>query len=338
MRKKISHYSLCLLLAVGSLTAKAQDPHFSQYFHAPMLLNPAFTGKDIADWRLQAVYRSQWWGSGDPLFKTYDLSLEKKVVPGETGNSGFSVGAYLLSDVSNGGILKHNFFSLSAAYALPLNRDGSEILGVGLQGVYANRLIDRNSLTLPSQFGSMGYQRNAPSGDAVDIATSRYLDVNAGLTYSHRFSNWGYYTGASIYHAAKPRDGITSNSQYYIPSRISLQGGADFTLGESSLSFSTSLDFQGGNGIFTLGGLYRIPTNNPRLVSLNAGIWNRFGDAVIPYFGFEFTNLLLSVTYDAVTSSVTKGYNSVQSMELGVAWLFGKKNNKGGNTGKPLVY
>ena len=39
--------------------AKAQDPEFSQYYAAPLYLNPAFTGTTI-DHRFMANYRNQW--------------------------------------------------------------------------------------------------------------------------------------------------------------------------------------------------------------------------------------------------------------------------------------
>ena len=43
----------------SSLLALAQDPEFSQYYAAPLYLNPAFAGTST-DHRFIANYRNQW--------------------------------------------------------------------------------------------------------------------------------------------------------------------------------------------------------------------------------------------------------------------------------------
>ncbi len=81
-----------MLLLVCMLQAKAQDPHFSQFFEAPLLRNPSLAGLFAGDIRVQGVYRSQW-GSVTVPITVYiievsaiavntgwaDLGLSKKV-------------------------------------------------------------------------------------------------------------------------------------------------------------------------------------------------------------------------------------------------------------------
>ena len=43
------------------MTLQAQDPQFSQYYAAPLYLNPAFTGSEMLP-RIGANYRNQWPG------------------------------------------------------------------------------------------------------------------------------------------------------------------------------------------------------------------------------------------------------------------------------------
>src|SRR6266700_5662196 len=54
MKKIISIYFIFLTANVF-----AQDPEFSQYYAAPLYLNPAFTGTTL-DHRFIANYRNQW--------------------------------------------------------------------------------------------------------------------------------------------------------------------------------------------------------------------------------------------------------------------------------------
>ncbi|MFZ9661636.1 MAG: type IX secretion system membrane protein PorP/SprF, partial [Chitinophagaceae bacterium] len=53
---------LMILLSVLTITmlAKAQDPHFSQFFSSPLTLNPAYTGKFDGKYRLAINYKNQW--------------------------------------------------------------------------------------------------------------------------------------------------------------------------------------------------------------------------------------------------------------------------------------
>src|SRR5450432_3924194 len=52
---------LTLVLFAASLSAvNSQDLHFSQFFEAPLLRNPALAGIFTGDYRIQGVYRDQW--------------------------------------------------------------------------------------------------------------------------------------------------------------------------------------------------------------------------------------------------------------------------------------
>ncbi|MDZ7648916.1 MAG: type IX secretion system membrane protein PorP/SprF [Cytophagales bacterium] len=63
MRK---HTLLLLFLGMG-MAAHAQDPQFSQYYAAPLYLNPAFTGT-TQDHRFITNYRNQWPNAARGLF------------------------------------------------------------------------------------------------------------------------------------------------------------------------------------------------------------------------------------------------------------------------------
>lgn len=323
------------------LLVKAQDPHFSQYFSSPMTLNPALIGKDIADWRVLANFRSQWWGSTDVApFTTTSISLEKSYHKGTTGKNTLGIGLALLSDASNSGLLKNNYFTLGMAYNMALDANGDQQLGLGLEGSYANRIIDGGKFEFQSQFGSMGFQRSAPSGDPVNILSNNYFDMNVGLYYSRTFpaKRWGYRLGAAMYHAGTPKEGVFSNSTYTINRRFSLQGGLIFRTQSGEMTFSFISEMQGPNNIYTLGGVYKMKTNDPTIESLNFGLWNRFNDAFYPYLGLEGKNWIIGLSYDVVNADISAALNSVQSMELSLAWHFNSAKRKNARSVNALIY
>jgi len=69
--KTICFFSLIMQFLFFLNRASAQDLHFSQYFNAPLLTNPANTGfEPDADWRAGINYRNQWAGILNYPYKT----------------------------------------------------------------------------------------------------------------------------------------------------------------------------------------------------------------------------------------------------------------------------
>lgn len=320
--------------------AKAQDPHFSQYFTSPMTVNPSLIGKDVADWRAAVNLRSQWWGTFVNPYNTRTVSIEKRIAQSKSSNDNMAIGLSVLSDQSNDNILKNNFVSAGFAYNKSLNGDGSEQIGVGLSFTYANRLLDQSKFQFESQFGSMGFQREMPSGEAVVVSKNNYFEVNAGVNYSKNNANNGFRVGAGYFHASRPKVGAYTTNQYSVDARLSLQGSAWFMLpNKHEIHISSNSEFQGAYGIFTLGGVYKIKiAGDETLESLNLGCFKRFSDAVYPYAGLEAKKWLIAISYDAVTTNLKTNYNSVQSLELSMVWQFASEKSADKPNGRPIYY
>ncbi|BAV07496.1 hypothetical protein FLA_3522 [Filimonas lacunae] len=305
----------------------AQDPHFSQYFTSPMSLNPALAGQGIEDWRGGINMRSQWWGESIKPYYTVTAALEKRLGSADNAGNYWGLGGMVISDQSNGGILKNNYFSLTAAYHITLDKAGRHTIGAGLTGTYANRILDPTRFKFQSQLGSMGFQRDIPANDAIAIAKNNYVDVSAGITYRYTTETYGLNAGAALFHAAKPKEGVYENTTYNVPRKTTLQAGGWFKTGvNNSIHISVLGEMQGGNSIYTLGGVYKISVGDELLRSVNLGAWERFGDAFYPYFGLEAKRWLGGFTYDFVQSGV-KNYANVQSLELSFVWKMGKVHN-----------
>ena len=60
MKTKVHKLLWGMLILFSSQNIFSQDIHFSQFFEAPLLRNPALAGLFSGDIRLQAVYRNQW--------------------------------------------------------------------------------------------------------------------------------------------------------------------------------------------------------------------------------------------------------------------------------------
>ena len=150
---------LLSLLSIGlfPIEVKAQDPHFTQFFSSPLIVNPANTGyfKDnyLEDGKLRvtALFRNQWISFANP-YRTAGLSIDAKV--NTDIENVFSLGTMFFNDNSMNGIIKSNYFGLTGSYQRALDEDATSYIGIGFSGVYGNRLIDFSHLTFSNHVAS----------------------------------------------------------------------------------------------------------------------------------------------------------------------------------------
>ena len=81
MNRSIKLFSslLCLLGALPLAGIAQVDPHFSQYYSYPQALNPALTGAMEGDYRITAVWRSQYGNMLTTKGMAVDVATAKNV-------------------------------------------------------------------------------------------------------------------------------------------------------------------------------------------------------------------------------------------------------------------
>ncbi len=252
----------CLLLLVSS--TRAQDAVFSQFYAAPVQLNPAFAGSTFAP-RFAVNYRSQWFNFPN-AYTTFSASYEQFL---ERTNSG--VGLTVMSDNAGDGIYKTLSAGFVYSYRLQILDDlflkGGLELGVVQERLDWERLIfldqidDLNGPGLPSQ------------EERPERLTNSYVDISSGfLLYSSQF-----YLGLTLKHLNRPSQSyltINENLQEGIPMRFSVHAGAEFSLSGNNKRGSQT--FLSPNVIFVRQGAF---------VQINAGAYMGVGAF---YFGSWF--------------------------------------------------
>src|SRR5580765_4269257 len=110
-------YLIVFLTVYFFHTSKGQDLHFSQYFNAPLLTNPANTGfEPDADWRAGINYRNQWAGVLNNPYKTMIAWADAQLFNDRFENGWMGVGAVVLKDVAGSGNLSSTKIYGSVAY------------------------------------------------------------------------------------------------------------------------------------------------------------------------------------------------------------------------------
>src|SRR6187402_3095255 len=73
--KLLKCLAFCFTIIAANQASAQTDPHFTQNYTYPMYINPAMAGQSSGDYRVSAIYRSQWSSMGSP-YRTTGLSAD----------------------------------------------------------------------------------------------------------------------------------------------------------------------------------------------------------------------------------------------------------------------
>ena len=306
---------------------KAQDPIFSQFYNAPIQLNPGLVGLTNTP-NIAINYRNQWPGWPD-AYTTYAASFDKFY---DYLNSG--LGMMILSDNAGDGIIKTN--RISGVYAYQLRLSKSLRARVGLEAGVIQSRIDWDRLVFFDQVkGSI--ENGFPGGTVVPSSEIRpdnlnrtYFDISmGGLLYSENF-----YVGVSLKHLNSPSDGFLGGSTGTytgLPLRAAIHAGWEIDLdgynNEGFGSFiapSILLVRQAGLSQLNAGGLFNKE-------NFFAGSWIRYDfsnlDALIVSAGWRTEYFKVSYSFDMTLSSASIA-RTTGSHEVGMIINFGRFGQK----------
>jgi type IX secretion system PorP/SprF family membrane protein len=311
--------------------AKAQDPHFSQYFSSPLTFNPALTGYFDGTQRFAVNFRSQWSGGGD-AYTTGTLSFDTKIMQDKIGSSDrWGLGVHALYDQSSGGIYKNAYISVSTAFNKGLDAYGDQSIGIGVQATYARTGVDFSRISFSNQFTGSGFDLSVPSGETVNNQSISYIDLNAGLLYNYKDESGNLFTfGASMFHILRPKLSFFSGNNNSLSRRHAFHAGAGFVVGEKDNFFISGHSMQ-QNGVTenVIGAAYGIGLSAVDL-SIYLGGWLRVNDAVYPYVGMRTTEYQLGISYDITSSDLRRAKKYIGSTELSFIYFFNAAERRRG--------
>jgi len=207
--------SIFLLVAVGCLlqvnTLKAQDPQFSQYYAAPLYLNPAMVGINQKG-RMGVNYRSQW-PNIDASFETFSFFLDHHI---EDAHS--SVGIIFTTDREGLAGLRSTSIGLQYAYQLQLNYAWT--FRPGIEIGYTNQDLNFDKLTFGDQFDNTGLINPTTIENFNTGIASNFLDLSMGGI----FYNSSIWLGGAVHHITEPNQSLDGGDSP-LPKRVSFHGG-----------------------------------------------------------------------------------------------------------------
>lgn len=317
-----------ILLLFHTRLVFAQDPHFSQFFSSPLTLNPANTGNFNGVMRVQGIHRNQWPSFGN-AYRTIAVAVDGPFsLKWMKNRDKLSLGMTLLSDQSGNGILKENHLGFSAAYTKMLDEDGNHSLTVGFTGELSNFMFDQNKANFEDELSASGF--TIPSTEILltrDL-NRQFTDLHAGLLYKAALGeNNLFYVGSSVYHLQRPGLGFADDS-YNMQLRYNVHAGGYHLINEVS-TFHLSMQYQHHFNYreLVVGGAFSriISPENGFYTELYLGGWIRNNDALIPYLGMQWGNLLAGFSYDISYSKKRSLAALYQSAEFSLSWILQRR-------------
>lgn len=314
---------LCLYGLLICMTVQGQDYQFTQFYAAPVNLNPAFTGNTTQS-RLVMNYRNQWTAIPG-AFVTYNVTYEQFIPQIKSG-----LGLLMNHDRSGSGNLGYTSVLGLYSYEFQINYDLYVRPGVSFGRSF--RTLNMNELVF-------GDQLVRPDGSAsiesIQMPNSAFFDVGSGiLLYSHN-----YWIGASAAHLNKPNESILG-AESSIPVKFSAHGGYRHMIrgktksgGVHSTLFAFNYRAQEDYDQFDLGLYYEYSPvvfglwyrGLPGIKKNGYDVLNH--DALALLFGYEIKKLKFGYSYDITISPLIT--STAGSHEVSFIYEFADpRNNK----------
>lgn len=321
MKKR--NITIILGLLIISSQLLAQKVQFSQFYAAPLVLSPSYTGM-IDGSRIVLNYRDQW-PNIPGTFTTYAFSYDQYFDKMKSG-----IGLSIVRDEAGSGNLNLTDIGLLYSYDITINRYWHVRPGIkfkyGQRGIEIARLI----------FGDQLQIDGSPTATSIDgnsfLPKVGYIDVDASaVAYHNRY--WG---GITVSHLLRPNQSLVGIDSR-LPMKVAIFGGTQIPIKGNrmrshevteSVTFSMLYQNQDMHDQLDLGAYWK-------KVPFTLGLWFRgipvIGrqegyealDAVIVLVGYEIYDLRFGYSYDYTLSKLNQS-STGGAHEISIIYEFNK--------------
>lgn len=291
-------------------------------------LTPGFTGFFNGDFRVGAIYRSQWQAVPVP-YSTFSMNGEARLKPKKLVKDMVGVGLVFNSDKAGDTRYGTTQLYANGSYIFLGKPDSSLLVTLGMNLGWCQVGFDYDKMTFDNQFDGVNYSKATASGENFDWTKYNYADMNLGagvqyiLDYKHHFT-----LGLGFHHLTSPV--------------ITYQGNAlsklDFRL-TNYLSYSTPINQKAD---IIAEALISKQAKNYEIIphsslkyyfsrddnkAVLAGVCWRAKDAVVFRFGYTHKTLQSGIAYDINTSKFTAATNRRGAFEIFINYVISRKVN-----------
>ena len=337
--------TLSLIVFLLSIHIKifGQEAAFSQFYAAPLFLNPSMAAADdhLAvgfNYRTNynknlAPYKLGQFSIILPVRINSSLSNDKYFRNGYVGGVGISLYSESMGDL---GQFNVSGASLATAYFLQVNHKHHITLGV--QMGFIKRSIAFNKLTWGSQYDpDIGFNSNIIPSLELDEEKIWYNSIHFGATWFYNMNSFGssenskfrMFNGFAFSNLNKPEYSFVQGQNTRLEMLLKIHGGLAFKLADNIEIIPNYLIMrQNGLNHINIGTYvaYYISgsvSSKSNFYQLQLGSWYRFGDSYIVSLACEMRNLIVGISYDLNLSSYKFENKGTRTVEISIRFRNG---------------
>lgn len=311
-----------IMLSVRILPA--QDVQFSQFYAAPMYLNPALTGSSDQH-RATINFRDQW-PSFPGAFISYSLTYDINISQAKSG-----IGLYVNNDRAGSGALNTTSGGFMYSYDIKIDRKFGfrPALGIG----FGNKNVDYTKLKFGDQLltgNDISFQTNLIKDQIM------YMDVSTGGVF---YTN-DLWAGAALFHVNRPNTSLMGQDAILDP-LFTLHAGYRLPVTRTvkreivrSLTIAAHYKAQGKWDQIDIGGYY---FHKPFIM----GVWYRGipgfksyapgyqnNDAVVLLAGVQTKLFKFGYSYDITISEIWANSGGAHELSIIYEYIDPRKKRK----------
>jgi type IX secretion system PorP/SprF family membrane protein len=333
-----AYFSLATLFFIAIFTTFGQDVELSQYWTAPMHINPAMTGISVGP-RVSLNYRNQWPELGDGFnggFTTYMAGVDGYIAKARSG-----IGILYTGDYIANGLLSTNKVTMAYAFQIKFSRKLG--LRIGIEGSFINRRIKWNDFTFSDMINPYtGFYNNFDiPNNTSEIAPQKFNTYGGDAGLGFLLFNNIFYTGFSLRNAIMPKESFYTESNSRTPFRMIFHAGANFNIKHAyshkyNIFISPNVLFanQGNNFQFNAGVMSGVSL-------VYFGAWFRYAmrnpDAIIAVLGIRKGKIRFGYSYDATISKLVGRTGGSHELSLIFNWSGSDDNSLNPNSDKAYI-
>jgi len=347
------YFLLIFLVTIILAPTKGQDFHYTQYFMAPLGVNPALAGAYNGSYRINGIYRDQYRGSATQPFGGFSLNVDAPIIRGIRKQDWVGVGLRMEQNKSGALGQKLNFYGLGVAYHLALDKKQTSIFTIGAQygtgGYTYNRLQqgDTGRMLTASMAGFSNQENNFNNSQggggggtgATNVTGGSLNDLTVGLLINRKNPKSGsdLKIGIAVEGILNPNRAVPNGSGQD-KKGIGLSGLGTYEFEMSNRASLTSGLYYYSNkkaSALVINSIYNYKLKPGDKFILHGGLGLRNVRAGLIYLGATISGIRVGVAYDVDIGASTLATNNHKSIELGVTYI-GKIYKK--PKPKPIIY
>ena len=336
---------LTIIFVLGTLLqSSAQDIHFSQFYMAPLDLNPALTGVMNCKMRFTANFRNQWASVLKAnAYNTYMASYDQKVAVGRYDYFGF--GGVAWGDRAGALDFGTIQMKLSGSYSKRLggSRTSAHYMVFGANAGISQRSINFANAQFGSQNDDGVFNPNLNHGEPTPSENFIFADVAVGLLwFSVLDENNNFYIGLAGNHLNEANQSFYNGTIVPLYSKYTIHAGAQFAMTRDLFLVPGFVAFfQGPSYQYNAGTNLRFQLSRGRNgnQTFDIGVWGRLSnaieeegstfDAVIIQTRFDYENYGLGFSYDINASPLREASSANGSFEFSLIYNICRPERRG---------